>query len=103
MAPDLCPIPPLGPWFTPFRPCSDRTMGRKKGFTGRTRIDRIDDPGARRLVNDLLRAASLVLTTASGVRRWCCIATAREEGLERLGWLDRAAVRKITTARVPVL
>ena len=24
------------PWFTPFRPCPDRSMGRKKGFTGRT-------------------------------------------------------------------
>jgi hypothetical protein len=27
----------LWPWFTPFRPCCDRNMGRKKSFTGRTR------------------------------------------------------------------
>ena len=27
----------LWSWFTPFRPCCDRNMGRKKGFTGRTR------------------------------------------------------------------
>jgi hypothetical protein len=24
------------PWFTPFRPCRDPSMGRKQGFTGRT-------------------------------------------------------------------
>jgi hypothetical protein len=33
------------PWFTPFRPCQDRSIGRKKGFTGRTRISNHDhDP-----------------------------------------------------------
>jgi hypothetical protein len=64
-------------------------------------IDRINDPGARLAVNDLLRAVEKVLPSTRA-RRWWCVATAREGGLERLGWLDRVA-RGVATARVPEL
>ena len=33
-------------WFNPFRPCRDRSMGRKKGFTGRTHFHDSDAPPA---------------------------------------------------------
>jgi hypothetical protein len=66
-------------------------------------LDRIEDEGARRVVNDLLRTANRVLTTATGVRRWWCVATSREGSLDRLKWLDRDAVRNVSTARVPEL
>ena len=66
-------------------------------------LDRIEDAGAQRVVNDLLRTAKRVLTTSTGIRRWHCVATAREDGQERLRWLDREVSEGMRTRRVPPL
>jgi hypothetical protein len=66
-------------------------------------IDRIEDDGARLVVNDLLRTAEKMLPPIGGKRRWRCIATAREGNLAQLTWLDRKVVHQIVPVRIPEL
>src|SRR5262249_47107191 len=66
-------------------------------------IDRIEDDGARLVVNDLLRTAEKVLPPIVGKRQWRCVATAREGNLGQLTWLDRRVVQQIVPVRVPEL
>jgi hypothetical protein len=63
-------------------------------------IDRIEDDGARLVVNDLLRTAEKMLPPIGGRRRWSCIATAREGNLAQLTWLDRKVVHQVVPVRI---
>jgi hypothetical protein len=66
-------------------------------------IDRIEDDGARLVVNDLLRTADKVLPPINGKRRWWCVATAREGNLSQLSWLDRGVVQQVVPVRISEL
>jgi hypothetical protein len=66
-------------------------------------LDKIEDDGARALVNDILRMATRTLTTSDGTQRWWCIATARENDPDRLRWLDRRVIGHVQPLRVPEL
>jgi hypothetical protein len=66
-------------------------------------IDRIEDDGARLVVNDLLRTAEKMLPPIGGRRQWRCVATAREGNLGQLTWLDRKVVQQVVPVRISEL
>src|SRR5262249_49903457 len=81
---------PVWPWFTPFRPCPDRSMGRKKGFTGRTRknLAQLDTRGVFRI--GILRRTILL---ASNVKRVQMLIIPSYDDLDDLVQPGQSAVR----------
>lgn len=66
--------------------------------------DRVTDPGARRVVNDLLRAIAACEAAVDAPPRWRVVLTAREAGLPGLHeWLDRGALGESRLVQVPEL
>ncbi len=67
-------------------------------------VDRIGDPGARRVVNDVLRAIAAFEAAAGVARRWRIVLTAREAALPGLHeWLDVGALGEPLVVQVPEL
>jgi hypothetical protein len=67
-------------------------------------VDRIVEPGARKVVNDLLRTLVEVPLSLDGSRHWTIVVSAREENLQELHtWLDWQMVGRPEILRIPEL
>src|SRR6185437_3410842 len=73
-------------------------------------VDKVEDPGARRAVNDLLGALSRIPAGAGTNSRWSVVLTTKAESLETVReWLEpsgtpgAASSRRVEVVRVPDL
>ena len=67
-------------------------------------VDRITEPGARKAVNDLVRAVAAISSSHNAVRRWGVAVCARDENLRQLhDWFDWRALGQPEALMVPNL
>ena len=67
-------------------------------------VDRITEPGARKVINDLVRAVAAISISQNKTGHWSVVVCARDENLQQLhDWFDWRALGQPETLMVPNL